>query len=259
MNPGVFRDFLPTLFCQRTKHLIYLSTISFSFSFNSLFPSYSCLYSNISTLNSLTYSSHNLQYSFLLLDSHGPSASRAHSHRSVAEVPSPRFSSLISLRISNSQLPSLQVLPALLFALCKEIHISFLPVCTSNTGWGLGCCRDKSSVSCNVFERTSGIFSQFSHTQTLLYVQQARLSSLFDFLHLAIQSLELISSAFNILLEHEIPVRKRLLQKNFRKFNSKATSSVCISQSQKSFRIFAHGLLSTKGYKTIVPHLQNDY
>lgn len=128
MNPGVFRDFIPTLFCQRSEHLICLSTISFSFSFNSLFPLYCCLYSNISILNSATYFSCNLQYSFLLLDSLGLSASRAHSHRSVAKVPRPRCSSLISLWISNSQLPSLQMLPPLPFTLCKEIHISFLPL-----------------------------------------------------------------------------------------------------------------------------------
>lgn len=121
---------LPTYpFLSSSKHLICLSTISFSFSVNSLFPSYSCLYSNIFIWNSITYSSQNLHYSFLLLDSLGPSASRAHSHRSMAKVPSPWFSSLISLWISNSQLPSIQVLPPLLFTPCRKRFTSLFSLC----------------------------------------------------------------------------------------------------------------------------------
>lgn len=96
------------------------------------FPSYSCLYSNISTLN---YSSHNLQLPFLRLDSLGLSTARARSHRCHGPSPQPKVSSLISLWRSNSQLSSLQELAPLLLALCKEIHVCFVSLhCTSAPG-----------------------------------------------------------------------------------------------------------------------------
>lgn len=169
-NPGVLRDFIPTLFCQRAKHLIYLSTIPLSF--NSLFPSFSRIHSNISTLISLIYSSYHLQFSsctWILLASQLPEHILT---GIIAKVLSPRFSSLVSLWKSSSQLSSLQELAPLLITLCKEIHISLVPLhCTSTTDWGLGYCRNK-SVACNFLERTSTIFSQFPHTQTLLCIGQ---------------------------------------------------------------------------------------
>lgn len=171
---------LPTYpFLSSSKHHICLSTTSFSFSFNSLLPSYSCLYFNISILNSITYSSQNLQYSFLLLDSLGPSAPRAH-FQSMAKVPSHDFPASFHYGYPTASCPHSKCFlhSSSLFAE-RDSHLFSPFVCKSNTGWGLGYCRDKSSISCSIFERTSSIFSQFSHTQTLLHVpQQARLSSL---------------------------------------------------------------------------------
>ena len=88
MKPGVSRDFIPTLFCQHAKHLVYLSAIPLSF--NSMFRSYSCLYSKIFTLNSLIYSLHNLQFSFLGLDLLGLSTPRDRSRRCCGQSPQPK-------------------------------------------------------------------------------------------------------------------------------------------------------------------------
>lgn len=127
------RDFIPTLFCQCAKHLIYLSTIPLSF--NSLFPSYSCLYSNlISTLNSLIYSSHNLQFSFLHLDSLDLSTARARSCKCYSRSPQPKvFQAPFTMEIQQPTVLTSRACSTPLHSLQRYSH----PFCTP-AGRGLG-------------------------------------------------------------------------------------------------------------------------
>lgn len=159
----------------------------------------------------------------------------------MAKVPSPRFSSLMSLWRSNSQLSSLQELAPLLFTLCKEFHVSFVSLhCTSATGLGLGYCRNKSSVACP--ERTSTVFSQFPiHKHCCVYhnMPTSLLTLWFPTLCHPKPWNHFISLQYSVHWEHETSVRKRVLQKNFREDDSEATSFAYIAQSQESFQTFA--------------------
>lgn len=248
MNPEVIRDFIPTLFCQ----VLNISSVFqlFPFPFHLTLcsprtPAYT-LYLYIKFYNLF------FTESPVLLPALGfswPLIFQGTSSQVYGQSPQPMVFSLLSLWISNSQLLSLQVLPPLLFFAERDSHLFSPSVYLTLAGvWATA---GTSLLSPATFLKGQAVSSPSFPPHKHCYMYHNRPGPPHsDFLHLAIQSLELISSAFNILWEHEISVRKWLLQKILRKFNSKATRFVDISQSQKSFQVFARGLLSTMSTKS---------
>lgn len=146
------------------------------------------------------------------------------------------------------------MLPPLLFTLCKDIHISFLPLIAHLT------LAEVWATAGTIFCLLQHFWKQyllpvFPHTNTAACMpHQAWLSSLWFPTPCHPKPGTHFTS-----VQYSVGAWDMYKKMTDQKFNSKATSFIYISQSQKSFQVFALGPLSTKGYKTLIPHLLKEY
>lgn len=163
------------------------------------------------------------------------------------------FLNSFHLRRSNSQLSSLQEFVPLLFTLCKDIYISFVPlhICHWLESWCL-----QEQVFCYLqlsWKDKHDLLPVSPYANTAVHSTTCQpLSLLFYFLHRAIQSLEIINkpSIFSVLGAWDIYKKMTAPEKLLRRWLKSNILCLHCPISRKLSDLCSQVLLSTKGWKS---------
>lgn len=195
----------------------------------------------MSTLNCLLYSSHNIQFSFLHLDSLGLPTARACSCRCYGQSPHPKvFQTHFTMEIHQPTVFTSRTCSTPLYSLQRDLHLFWPPALplagvSATAGTSLlspATFLKRQAQSCPSFPTPKHCCAYHNTTTSLLAFSFPTPCHPKPWNHF-------ISLRYSVHWEQEISLRKWLLQKNCQEGDSKATSFVYIVQSPESFQILA--------------------